>query len=208
VDPSRGDPFAGLRIEYADDPATRGPLPSLEANAEVTLREVATGTDRLVQVGERRLEVRIPAGVADGQRIRLPRTATEHTGDATLIVRVRPDPTFTRDGADLTREVNLTVRQALLGAEVPVETVTGKRLLLRVPEGTQPGRTFRLAGQGLPRFRGEGIGDLFVRARVSLPARLDARARELATAFLDHIDPPAVADPDGTAPNAAASTAP
>ena len=68
--------------------------------------------------------------------------------------------------------------------------MTGKRLLLRVPEGTQSGRTFRLAGQGLPRFRGEGNGDLLVRARVVLPARLDAQGRELATAFLDHIDPP------------------
>ncbi|MFN8520843.1 MAG: J domain-containing protein [Chloroflexota bacterium] len=208
VDPSRGDPFAGLRIEYPEDAATRGPLPSLEANAEVTLREVATGTDRLVQVGERRLEVRVPAGVADGQRIRLPRTATERTGDATLIVRVRPDAVFTRDGADLTREASLSLRQALLGAEVPVETVTGKRLLLRVPQGTQPGRTFRLTGQGLPRFRGEGSGDLFVRVRVSLPARLDAEGRELATAFLDHIDPPTVSDVDGTAPDAATSTAP
>ena len=68
---------------------------SLEANTEVTLQEVATGTQRVIQVGERRLEVRIPPGVADGQRIRLPRTATPHTADATLIVRVRRDPVFT-----------------------------------------------------------------------------------------------------------------
>ncbi len=207
VDPSRGDPFAGLRIEYADDPASRGPLPSLEANAEVTLREVATGTDRVVQVGERRLEVRIPPGVSDGQRIRLPRTGTEHTSDATLIVRVRPDPVFSRDGADLTRDVVLTLRQALLGDEVPIETIAGKRLLLRVPEGTQPGRTFRLTGQGLPRFRGEGSGDLLVRARVALPTRLDAHGRELATAFLDHIDPPTAVSHDGASPGAAAGAA-
>ena len=204
LDPSRGDPFAGLRIEYADDMA-RGPLPAFEATVDVTLREVALGTDRVVQIGDRRLEVRIPKGVADGQRIRLPRTGTEHTGDATLIVRVHADPVFTRDGADLTREVTLTLRQALLGGEVPVETASGKRLLLRVPEGTQPGRTFRLTGQGLPRFRGEGSGDLLVRARIALPARLDERGRELATAFLDHIDPPAASNQDGTAPDAAAA---
>jgi DnaJ-class molecular chaperone len=205
LDPSRGDPFAGMRIEYPED-MPRGPLPAFEANADVTLREVATGTDRIIQLGERRLEVRIPAGVSDGQRIRLPRTGTEHTADATLIVRVRPDSVFTRDGADLSREVNLTLRQALLGGEVAVETVTGKRLLLRVPEGTQSGRTFRLTGQGLPRFRGEGNGDLLVRARVTLPARLDAQGRELATAFLDHIDPPPTA-PEETSPGAAASAA-
>lgn len=204
VDPSRGDPFAGLRIEYADE-TPRGPLPAFEANTEVTLREVATGTDRMVHLGERRLEVRIPPGVSDGQRIRLPRTGTEHTADATLIVRVRPDSVFTRDGADLTREVSLTLRQALLGGEVPIETVTGKRLLLRVPEGTQTGRTFRLSGQGLPRLRGEGNGDLFVKARVMLPARLDARGRELAEAFLDHIDPPTSATtPEDASPGAPA----
>jgi DnaJ-class molecular chaperone len=202
IDPRRGDPFAGLRIEYDDAP--RGPLPAFEANAEVSLREVATGTDRLVQLGERRLEVRIPAGVADGQRIRLPRTGTEHTSDATLIVRVQPDPVFTRDGADLTRDLTLSLRQALLGGEVTVETVTGKRLLLRVPEGTQPGRTFRLTGQGLPRFRGEGSGDLLVRARIALPARLDARGRELASAFLDHIDPLASPAPEETSPGTTA----
>jgi curved DNA-binding protein len=206
VDPSRGDPFAGLRIEYPED-TPRGPLPAFEAHAEVSLREVATGTDRIVQIGDRRLEVRIPPGVADGQRIRLPRTGTEHTGDATLVVRVRPDAMFSRDGADLTREVTLSLRQALLGGEVAVETVTGKRLLLRVPEGTQPGRTFRLAGQGLPRFRGEGHGDLLVRARVALPARLDARGRELATAFLDHIDPPSAPAQEETSPGATAGAA-
>lgn len=207
VDPRRGDPFAGLRIEYPEGTAPRGPLPSLEAHTEVTLREVAAGTDRIVQLGDRRLEVRIPRGVADGQRIRLPRTGTEHTSDATLIVRVARDPVFARDGADVTREVTLTLRQALLGAEVPVETVSGKRLLLRVPEGTQPGRTFRLTGHGLPRFRREGSGDMFVRARLSLPARLDERGRELATAFLDHIDPPAAASPDGHPPGATAGAA-
>ena len=206
IDPSRGDPFAGMRIEYADDMA-RGPLPAFEATVEVSLHEVATGTDRVVHIGDRRLEVRIPAGVADGQRIRLPRTATEHTGDATLIVRVHPNAVFTRDGSDLSREVTLTLREALLGGEITVETVTGKRLLLRVPEGTQPGRTFRLTGQGLPRFRGEGTGDLMVRARIALPARLDPQGRELATAFLDHIDPPAAPTQDEPSPGAAAGAA-
>lgn len=207
VDARRGDPFAGLRVEFPEDAAPRGPLPSLEAHTEVTLREVATGTDRIVQIGDRRLEVRIPPGVADGQRIRLPRTATEYTSDATLIVRVAPDPVFTRDGADVTREVTITLRQALLGAEVPVETVAGKRLLLRVPEGTQPGRTFRLSGHGLPHFRREGTGDLFVKVRVALPTRLDERGRELATAFLDHIDPPTASGSDGHPPGTTARAA-
>ena len=87
---------------------------------------------------------------------------------------------FTRDGADLSREVRLTLGEALLGAEVPVETITGKLLLLRVPAGTQPGRTFRLAGQGLPRFRGEGHGrppGQGARGPAEPPRRAGSRAR-------------------------------
>ncbi|MBX3028585.1 MAG: J domain-containing protein [Chloroflexi bacterium] len=198
------DPFAGLRIEYADDiGAPSMPLPSLEAHAEIDLREVASGTQRVVQVGERRLEVRIPAGVADGQRIRLPRTGTQHTADATIIVSVRRDPDFQRMGADLTRELAITLRQALLGAEVPVDTLDGKRLLLRIPAGTQPGRQFRLTGKGLPRFKAEGRGDLLVRIKVTIPTHLDERGRELAGAFLDHIDPPAPAPDEPAAAQAA-----
>ncbi len=204
------DPFAGLRIEYPEDLSPAAPLPSLEANAEIDLREVATGTQRVVQVGERRLEVRIPAGVMDGQRIRLPRTSTSHTSDATLIVRVRRDPAFQREGADLTRELVISLRQALMGAEVPVETLEGKRLLLRIPAGTQPGRLVRLTGKGLPRFKADGHGDLLVRVRVSIPGHLDERGRELAAAFLDHIDPPSseTDETTPTAPRAAARDTP
>ena len=159
-------------------------------DAEVTLEEVAGGTERVVQVGDRRLEVRIPPGVADGQRIRLPKTGAEGGPDATLIVHVRHHPVFTRNGADLSRELPIALDEALLGGDVPVETLTGRTLLLRIPEGTQNGRTFRLTGQGLPRFREDGRGDLYARVRVVLPTGLDDEARTLARTFFDHIDQP------------------
>jgi molecular chaperone DnaJ len=83
----------------------------------------------------------------------------------------------------------VTLREALLGAEVPVPTLGGKQLLLKIPAGTQPGRVIRLAGQGMPRLKGGDRGDLLVRVRAVLPA-LDERGRAAATAFLDAIDQP------------------
>ena len=166
-----------------------------EVEAEITLEEAFRGTSRILEVGDRRLEVAVPAGVADGQRIRLANTAGGGAGDIYVKVRVMPHPAFERSGADLTRELPVTLREALLGGEVPVETLAGGRLLLKVPPGTQPGRTIRLAGQGLPRFRADGRGDLYVRIRVVLPTGLDGATREQAARFLDSIDQP---DPRGS----------
>jgi len=203
---SGSSPFEGMHIDYGDGPGQPGrtaSLPSPEAHSEVTLEEVSTGTHRVVQVGARRLEVHIPAGVADGQRIRLPRTAADGVPDATLVVAVRRHPVFTRNGADLSRELPVTLGEALLGGEVPVETLAGKTLLLRLPEGTQGGRTFRLTGKGLPRFRADGTGDLYARVRVVLPARLDDEGKTLARTLIDHIGQ---ADPRHDQPVAADST--
>jgi curved DNA-binding protein len=199
--------FAGGMPGEADEPAGRGGghapgrtsharghavTPSaVEAHLEVSLDEAFHGAARLVEVNGKRLEVKIPAGVETGSRIRLRgRGGGEGAGarDLVLVVKVAPHPSFTRNGADLVGELPVTLREALLGAEVPVATLDG-RLLLKVPEGTQNGRTIRLAGKGMPRLRGEGRGDLLVRVRVVLPA-LDEPGRAAATAFLDAIDQP------------------
>ena len=101
----------------------------------------------------------------------------------------QPDPVFTRKGADLERELPLTLGEALLGAEVPVESPKG-RVLLTIPPGTQNGRVFRLRGRGLPRFRGEGHGDLLVRTRVVVPTDLTDDARDAARQFIDLMNQP------------------
>ena len=155
----------------------------LEAEAEVSLEEVARGSKRHIELDGKRIEVTIPAGVADGQRIRFSGVGPNRS-DVYLRVRVRPHPLFAREGANLRREVPISLREALLGAEVPVETLTG-RVLLRVPTETQNGRTFRLAGQGLPRFRGEGRGDLYAKVRVVLPTGLSGEAKAAAERFLE-----------------------
>lgn len=165
------------------------PGTTAEAVAEIDLEEAYHGTTRRVEIDGRRLDVTIPRGAEDGTNIRLTGQGPRG-GDLIVRIRVRPHPVFTRTGADLERELPLTLGEALLGAaEVPVATLKG-RVLLRVPAGTQSGHRFRLKGQGMPRWRGEGTGDLYARARVVLPTNLDPEAEEAARAFVDRVAQP------------------
>jgi DnaJ-class molecular chaperone len=159
----------------------------VESEVEVTLAEAYKGTERSVEMRlpdgtTRRLTVKIPAGVRDGQRIRLagqgaPGSAGGPAGDLFLRVRVRPHPVFQRDGDDLRMDLPVALHEALLGAEVTVPTLKG-RVSLRIPPETQNGRTIRLAGQGMPRVSG-GHGDLYVTVKVVLPTKLTDKEREL-----------------------------
>jgi curved DNA-binding protein len=162
--------------------------PRSEAHADITLDEAFHGTTRLVDVDGKRLEITIPPGADTGTRIRLSGKGPGG-GDLYVVVRQQPDRTFTRKGADLERELPVTLKEALLGAEVPVRSPKGT-VLLRIPPGTQPGRQFRLRGRGMPKFRGEGHGDLYVRAKVVLPSNLNEDAERAATRFLDLVDQP------------------
>ena len=169
--------------------ATASPRrPSAEAIAEITLDEAYQGTTRLVDVEGKRLEVTIPKGADDGTRIRLTGKAPGG-GDLYVIVRLEKDRTFTRRGADLEREVAVTLGEALLGGEVRVRTPKG-RVQLTIPAGTQTGRTFRLTGQGMPRFKADGYGDLYVKARVVIPTDLSPEARTAAERFIALADQP------------------
>jgi curved DNA-binding protein len=158
------------------------PRPSAEAIAEITLDEAYHGASRRVEVDGKRLEVTIPKGAGDGTRIRLTGKAPGG-GDLYVVVRQARDRTFTRRGADLEREVSLTLEEALLGGDIHVRTPKG-RVLLKIPAGTQPGRTFRLTGQGMPRFKADGHGDLYVKAKVVIPTDLSPEARTAAERFL------------------------
>jgi curved DNA-binding protein len=177
------------------------PRPAAEAVAEIDLEEAFRGATRLVDIDGRRLEVKIPRGADNGTRVKLSGQGPAGV-DLIVVVRVRPHPIFTRKGADLERELPVTLEEALLGGEVPVGTLKG-RVLLRIPAETQTGRRFRLKGQGMPHLRGEGVGDLYARVRVVLPTNLSEEARAAARAFLDLIDQP---DPRGE-PKTASSRA-
>ncbi len=163
---------------------SRAPAADVRAEAELTLAEVARGTERMVDIGGRRLQVKIPAGVADGARIKLRgggMSGNGTSGDLYLTVRVKPDPRFERVGADIRTELPISLEEALLGGDVAVPTPTGK-VKLRVRPNTQNGQEIRLAGRGLPKRGGEK-GDLLVRARVVLP-KLDEASREDFAAFV------------------------
>jgi curved DNA-binding protein len=164
------------------------PRSELEAPAELSLEEAFHGTQRLVEVDGKRYEVSLPRGVDTGSRVRLSGKGPGGR-DVVVSVRVRPHDTYQRRGADLERELPVTLREALLGAEVPVATLKG-RILLTIPAGTQGGKTFRLTGQGMPRIKDGGTGDLYVKVRVVLPTGLDDRAKGAAKTFLDLVDQP------------------
>ena len=132
---------------------------------------------------ERTVDVSIPAGIHDGQRIRISGKGHAGTpgsvaGDAYVLVRVRPDPRFVREGNDLFSAVDVTLTQAALGATVKVPTLDGEQELELEP-GTQPGEVRILRGQGMPVLSGAGRGDHRVLVNVRIPRRLTAEQREL-----------------------------
>jgi curved DNA-binding protein CbpA len=183
------DPAGGARRPGTGRAASR----AVEAPVDLTLPEAAAGTARIVEVDGSRLEVKIPRGVATGSKVRL-RGKGGGGRDLVLVVNVTPHPVFARSGADITRDLPVTLREALLGAEVPVETLDG-RVRLRIPAGTQNGSTIRLKGKGMPQLRGDGHGDLLVKVKVVLPTRLSDEARAAAAALCDLVDQP---DPRAT----------
>lgn len=133
--------------------------------------------------GSKNLAVKIPAGVDRGQQIRLsgegeigPKGGPP--GDLYIVLEVEEHESFTRDGYDIYYELPLNVAQAALGADVSVPTLDGENDL-HIPPGTQHGRTFRFRGQGVPRLRSSGRGDMYVVAGVAVPTKLSGRQKEL-----------------------------
>ena len=131
----------------------------------------------------RELEVEIPAGIHDGQQIRVRGEGhaafrSAERGNAFVIVRVRPDERFVRDGDDLHTAVRLTMTDAALGTTATIASLTGD-LELDVPAGTQPGEVRALAGEGMPALRGSRRGSLYVRLDVAVPTVLDPEQRRL-----------------------------
>jgi molecular chaperone DnaJ len=135
------------------------------------------------QVKARELEIKVPAGVEDGTRIRYSEQGESGVhggppGDLYIILHVKEHPFFERDGKDLFCVVPVSIPQAALGTEITVPTMEGEQKL-KVPEGTQSGTRFRLRGKGVPSVNGHGKGDLFVEVRVQTPSKLNKRQREL-----------------------------
>ncbi|BEQ13305.1 DnaJ C-terminal domain-containing protein [Desulfoferula mesophila] len=154
----------------------------------VTLEEVFSGGDKMVsyRLGQRteRVTVKVPPGIESGKKLRLggkgePSPMGAPAGDLLIKINVLDHPQFKREGADLETTVTVPFSQAALGTSVEVATIEGKNLTVKLPKGTQPGARLRLKGQGLPKFKGSGRGDLFVRVALEVPKRLSKEQKEL-----------------------------
>lgn len=137
---------------------------------------------------ERSLSVNIPPGVEDGTRIRLAGEGEAGlrggpSGDLYIFLSMQAHPFFQRDGADLFCRVPISMVQAALGGEFTVHTVDGSEAKVKIPEGTQSGKQFKLKGKGMPVLRTRDFGDLYIQANVETPQNLTKRQRELLAEF-------------------------
>ena len=153
----------------------------ITAALTITLPEAARGTNKRVKLPTgREVDVKIPAGLNDGQTIRLKGQgvpgAGGRAGDLLIAVSIAPHPLFTRAGGDLRLELPITLYEAVLGAKVRVPTLEGA-VELAIPPGTSSGRTFRLKGKGFPAK--DGKGDLLAAVRIVLPEGGDTELEEL-----------------------------
>jgi DnaJ-class molecular chaperone len=185
-----GDLFGGggrggrSRVHYETMPGQ-----DIEQPVTVSLEEAYAGTTRMLAMPgpegtPRRLEVKIPAGVREGSRVRVasegaPSPFGGPKGDLYLVVSIMPHKTFEREGDDLHVKVPAPLHVAVLGGEIEVPTPKGTKLALRLPAETQNGRKFRLKGQGMPHLGGGGHGDLFAEVQVVLPTQLNDEERAL-----------------------------
>ncbi len=155
---------------------------------DLSLEHAFSGCARRLSINlggdTRSIEVRIPAGVTNGSRVRVPaprrpEKRKSQQGDIFLRVSISPHSRFTLDGRDLRVEHAIPITTAVLGGDVELMTLGGKNLRLKIPEGTQPGQVFRLKGKGMPTLVAHGDkGDLFVTVKVSIPKRLTGKLRE------------------------------
>jgi molecular chaperone DnaJ len=132
---------------------------------------------------EKRVTVDIPPGVEDGTRLRLKNQGPKGKGDLIAQIQVAPDRFFRREGLDVIGVVPINLAQAMLGSRIKVKTLDGKRVVLRIPPGTQHGQKFRIPAHGIE--RNGRRGDMFVEAHVTLPERLSAEDQEAVKSFAE-----------------------
>lgn len=164
----------GARFGQAHGPATVAKM-----TLWISLRDVAQGGRRVIAIGTRsgqsNVEIDIPSGIEDGQSVRYPKIAP---GEVDLIIqfRVKPDPAWQRQDFNLITDINIGIWDLILGGETEVTTILDDKLLLNIPENTQPGSMMRLRGHGIP-FRG-GRGDMIVRIHARLPTTISPELKE------------------------------
>lgn len=184
-----GDPFAGRQSQarqYQSNArtATRQKGRDSQAEVNVDLKDVLTGVEKQFRINGERVKLKIPAGIEDGKRLKLkgkgqPSQTGGLKGDLYLKVNVIEPEGFERKGNDIHQKVPLNLYTAVLGGELTAQTLNGK-IKLNVPPETQNGRTFRLAGRGLPQFKKNGKkGDYYLKIDITIPENLTSKEKEL-----------------------------
>ena len=146
--------------------------PAMQAEMTIDFRDAILGTTMALTVNGEQIRVKIPEGIGNGQKIRVPR---KNAQAIEITVHVRPHPLFERKGDDIHIELPVTVGEAVRGAEVDVPTIQGN-VRMRIPAGTQAGRTMRLSGKGVKKKN--GAGDQYIKIIVAVPNEAPAEAVE------------------------------
>jgi curved DNA-binding protein len=176
--------FGGMPVSGQQQYRPQAARPAnIEQKVQITLEEAYHGTQRIFQVENRRIEVKIPAGAKTGTKVRMagagPATGYGQKSDIMLSVEILPHARYSIKGNDLTTEVKIDMFTAVLGGAVTVSTLSGD-VSLTIPAGTQPGQKFRLTGRGMPTLKNpQAFGDLYVLVKVEIPRKLTDKQRQL-----------------------------
>ena len=180
--------IAKLQRTILGNVQTKSACPYCQGEGQTFSQKCSTCSGSGISRAQAKLKVKIPAGITAGESIRLngqgeagQRGAA--SGDLYLRIRVQAHKKFVRDGYDIRTEENISIKQAILGDKIEVETVGGK-VKLKIPEGTQSGTIFKIKERGIPRLHSSGQGDHFIRIHVKIPAGLNKKKKEL----LDELD--------------------
>ncbi|RPJ83817.1 MAG: J domain-containing protein [Acidobacteria bacterium] len=180
-----GQPEPGRRTRSSRGSRSRTGR-DVEQEIDLSLEEALRGTTKRLQIKQeghtRTVDVRIPVGVTDGSRVRVPGEGEQagggRAGDLYLRIRLRPDSRFERKGRDLQTQISVPVTTAVLGGEAEVPTVGDRPLRLKIPPTTQNGQVFRLKGHGMPAVgKPAERGDLYATVNVVLPRQLSDEQR-------------------------------
>jgi curved DNA-binding protein len=168
-----GDVFGGGR-----GPKKRRPQPQPDIETEVTVpfHVACNGGSVSINVGGRAIDVKVPAGITEGKKLRVPASATG-SADVILRVKVAPHPYFKREDNDITLEVPVSIIEAALGAKVDVPTLSGEKLTVSIPPGASSGAKIRLRGRGV------NGGDQFLMVKIMAPKNLSDEAKKLLEDF-------------------------